>query len=144
MGWVGVLWVLELGLGCNIVLMSNENLNQENLCGYVNQYIFSGCAKEEAIQELRIKYNKDPALLTDVIHALQKNMESSLDLHKRRLLGSLPKSRDEFDPWSLLMKLDVGNMITVLDSNKDISVNWKEFDMKKFLGDGLLKVLLTY
>ena len=70
MGWVGVLWVLELGLGCNIVLMSNENLNQENLCGYVNQYIFLGRAKEEAIQELRIKYNKDPALLADVINDL--------------------------------------------------------------------------
>ena len=81
-----VLWVLELGLGCNIVLMSNENLNQENLCGYVNQYIFSDRAKEEAIQELRIKYDKDPDLLADVIHALPVKMESSLDLHKRRLL----------------------------------------------------------
>ena len=87
----------------------------------------------QAIKELRIKYDKDPALLADVINALPVKMESSLDLHKRRLLGSLPKSRDEFDPWSLLMKLDGGNKITVLPAN------WKEFDMKEFLGDGVAK-----
>ena len=61
-------------------------------------------------------------------------MESTLNLHKSRILGSLPKSRDDFDPLSLLSKLDGGEKIVVCDSNTDLPRNWREISLKEAFG----------
>ena len=61
-------------------------------------------------------------------------MESTLNLHKNRILGSLPKSRDDFDPSSLLSKLDGGEKIVVCDSNTDLPRNWRDIDLKEAFG----------
>ena len=61
-------------------------------------------------------------------------MESTLHNHRNKLLGTLPKSRDEFDPLSLLSKLEGGEKILVLDSNKDLSKDWRTMDMMEAFG----------
>ena len=61
-------------------------------------------------------------------------MESTLNLHKNRILGSLPKSCDDFDPSSLLSKLDGGEKIVVCDSNTDMPRNWRDVDLNEAFG----------
>ena len=83
---------------------------------------------------MSLKYAHDPVLLAGIMSALPKKMESSLNLHKSRLLGSLPKSRDDFDPRLLLSKMEGGEKIIVLDSNKDLPSNWRSQDLKDVAG----------
>ena len=46
----------------------------------------------------------------------------------------MPKSRDEFDPTPLLAKLEGGKKILVMDSKKDLPVNWRRIDLKESYG----------
>jgi hypothetical protein len=48
------------------------------------------------LAEIKLKFEHDNA---DILSALPKRMESSLNLHKNRLLGSLPKNRQDFNPF---------------------------------------------
>ena len=102
---------------------------------FLSQYLFLGRARDTILKDVNLDYEKDPALLADIISALPKKMESTLNLHKSRILGSLPKSRDEFDPLSLLTKLDGGDKVMVCDSNRDLPKNWKEMDIKEAFGN---------
>ena len=83
------------------------------------------------LKDVHLVYEKDPGLLAEILSALPKKMESTLNLHRSRILGSLPKTRDEFAPASLLSKLDGGEKIIVCDSNVDLPVNWKTLDLKE-------------
>ena len=49
-----------------------------------------------------------------------------LRLVRNRLLGNVPKGRDDFAPETLLNKIKGGEKILVLDSNKDLPNNWRE------------------
>ena len=73
-------------------------------------------------------------LLSGIMSALPKKMESTLNLHKSRLLGSLPKERDDFDPLPLLTRMEGGEKILVLDSKKDLPSDWRSRDMKDVAG----------
>ena len=84
--------------------------------------------------EARIKYKKDHILLTEIISAMPKRVESTLALHRNKILGTLPKSRDDLDPVCLLSKHEGGETILVLDSNKDLPTNWKQIDLRKEFG----------
>ena len=66
--------------------------------------------------------------------ALPKRMESTLNLYKNRLLGTMPRSRNEFDPHPLLSKIDAGEKTIVLDSLTDLPANWQSVNMKEFAG----------
>ena len=83
---------------------------------------------------MSLKYAHDPVLLAGIMSALPKKMESSLNLHKSRLLGTLPKSRDDFDPRLLLSKMEGGEKIIVLDTNKDLPSDWRSQDLKEVAG----------
>ena len=100
----------------------------------INSVLYSGRAKEAVLKDIYLEYENDPGLLAEIVSALPKKMESTLNLYKNRILGSLPKSRDDFDPSSLLSKLDGGDKIVVCDSNTDLPQNWKEIDMKEAFG----------
>ena len=50
------------------------------------------------------------------------------------MLGSLPTSRDDFDPTSLLGKMEGGEKIIFMDSNKDLPKDWKTIDLKETFG----------
>ena len=97
-------------------------------------YQYLGRARDSILREVNLKYEKDPSLLAEIISALPKKMESTLNQHKNRLLGSLPKTLDDFDPSSLIAKLEGGDKILVMDSNRDLPENWKDIDMKETFG----------
>ena len=101
---------------------------------FLISFMFLGRARDSVMKEVNLEFENDPSLLADIVSALPKKMESTLNLHKNRLLGSLPKTMDDFDPTSLLSKLDGGSKIIVLDSNKDLPENWKYVDLKKTFG----------
>ena len=84
--------------------------------------------------EANIKYGSDPGLLAEIVSAFPRSIESTLNLHKNKILGSLPTSRDDFDPTSLLQKLDGGEKVLFLDSNRDLPHDWKTIDLKKSFG----------
>ena len=84
--------------------------------------------------EIKLKFEHDKALLADILSALPKRMESSLNLHKNRLLGSLPKNREDFNPFQLLSKLSGGEKVIVLDSSKDLPPNWRNINMVERFG----------
>ena len=50
------------------------------------------------------------------------------------MLGSLPTSRDDFDPTALLGKMEEGEKIIFMDSNKDLPKDWKTIDLKETFG----------
>ena len=85
------------------------------------------------MKDVHLEYEKDPCLLAEIISALPMKMESTLNLHRSRLLGSLPKTRDEFDPASLLSKLDGGEKVLVCDSNVDLPKDWMDVDLRAFV-----------
>ena len=84
--------------------------------------------------EANVMYDNDPGLLTEVISAFPKRIESTLNLYKNKMLGSLPTSRDDFDPTSLLGKMEGGEKIVFMDSNKDLPKDWKTIDLKETFG----------
>ena len=84
-----------------------------------------GHAKDKILNELSLKYADDPVLLSGILSALPKRMESTLNMYKNRLLGTLPKTRDEFDLHPLLARVDGGEKIIVLDSYVDLPFNYK-------------------
>ena len=84
--------------------------------------------------EASLKYDKDPQLLLDIISAIPKRVDNTLTLHRNKLLGNVPKSRDEFDPSSLLSKMAGGDKILVLDSKKDLPANWRDIDLQERYG----------
>ena len=49
-------------------------------------YQYLGRARDSILREVNLKYEKDPSLLAEIISALPKKMESSLNQHKNRLL----------------------------------------------------------
>ena len=71
----------------------------------------------------------DPDLLSDVLSALSKKIQSGMNLHRSNILGKVPKHRDDFDPSSLLQKLEGGSKVIVKDSNKDLPANWWKMDL---------------
>ena len=83
------------------------------------------------LKDVHLEYEKDPGLLAEILSALPKKMESTLNLHRSRILGNLPKTRDEFTPASLLSKLEGGDKILLCDSNVDLPNDWKNLDMKQ-------------
>ena len=83
---------------------------------------------------MSLKYAQDPTLLAGIMSSLPKRMESSLNLQKSRLLGNLPKTRDEFDPLPLLSRLEGGEKVLVLDSKKDLPSDWRSMDLKEVAG----------
>jgi hypothetical protein len=93
--------------------------------------------------EANLEYEKDPVLLAEIVSAFPKRIESTLNLHKSKILGSLPTSRDDFDPTSLLAKLEGGEKILFMDSNKDLPMNWKTIDMKEAFGCSNVEVADT-
>ena len=84
--------------------------------------------------EANVLYSDDPGLLTEVISAFPKRIESTLNLYKSKLLGSLPTSRDDFDPTTLLGKMEGGDKVIFMDSNKDLPKDWKTIDLKETFG----------
>ena len=84
--------------------------------------------------EASLKYEKDPQLLLDIISAVPKRVDNTLTLHRNKLLGNVPKRRDEFDPTSLLSKMDGGEKILVLDSLTDLPANWRDIDLRERYG----------
>ena len=66
--------------------------------------------------------------------------ESSLNLHKSKLLGVMPKSKDDFNSVPLLSmsKLDGGDQVVFLDTNVDLPDNWRDIDMIEEFGIGHL------
>ena len=59
-----------------------------------------------------LKYNDDPQLLLDIISAMPKRVDNTLTLYRNKLLGNIPKTREEFDPTLLLSKVEGGEFLT--------------------------------
>ena len=86
------------------------------------------------MHEVSVEYAHAPVLLGGIMSALPKRMESTLNLHKNRLLGTMPRSRNELDPNPLLSKIDASEKTIVLNSLTDLPVNWQSVTMKEFAG----------
>ena len=93
-----------------------------------------GHAKDKILNELSLKYADDPVLLSGILSALPKRMESTLNMYKNRLLGTLPKTRDDFDAHPLLARVDGGEKTIVIDSNVDLPSNWQSMNLKELSG----------
>lgn len=64
---------------------------------------------------------------------MPKNYRSTLNAFKRKLHGSIPKERDDFEPSTILGKIEHGEKVLVLDSNTDLPDNWKDINLREFL-----------
>ena len=96
--------------------------------------MFIARAKDTIMIETSLKYANDPQLLLDIISAMPKRVDNTLTAHRNKILGNVPKHRDDFVPETLLAKIDGGNKIIVMDSSKDLPSNWRNIDMRKKYG----------
>ena len=78
---------------------------------------------------MAVEYQDDPDLLSDILSALSKRIQSGMNLHRSKLLGNVPKDRDDFDPYMLLNKLEGGSKVIVKNSKKDLPSNWWKLDL---------------
>ena len=69
------------------------------------------------------------SLIADVLEALPIKVENTLFNFRTKLLGKVPRTRDEYDPTTFLHTLSGGEKITVLDS-KDLPEKWTEYNIK--------------
>ena len=93
-----------------------------------------GRAKDKIMVETNLKHRDDPQLLLDIVSSMPKRVDSTLTAYRNKLLGNIPKHRDDFKPESLLSRMEGGDKILVMDSSKDLPSNWQELDMKKEFG----------
>ena len=97
-------------------------------------YTVLGQAVNAVKNALNVQYDHDPDLLSDIISALPKRIESGLNLHRTSILGKVPRTREDFDPRMLLDKVEGGGKVIVLDSNTDLPTNWHDIDLKAKYG----------
>ena len=83
---------------------------------------------------MNVELQDDPDLLSDVLSALSKRIQSGMNLYRSNILGKVPKDRDEFEPRTLLRKLEGGSKVLVLDSNTDLPRDWDILDLKEKYG----------
>ena len=84
--------------------------------------------------EASLKFAEDPQLLLDIVSAMPKRVDNTLTSYRNKILGNVPKTRDEFDPASLLNKMEGGDKILVLDSHKDLPKDWRNIDLREKYG----------
>ena len=96
--------------------------------------ILTGRAKDKVMVETNLKYSKDPQLLLDIVSAMPKRVDNTLTLYRNKILGNVPTHRNEFDPESLLTRMEGGEKILVMDSLKDLPANWRTIDLKEEYG----------
>ena len=77
------------------------------------------------------KYDRE--LRAEIIGYLAKRITSTLNKHRNKILGSMPVSRDEYNPSSILSLVSNGDQIICLDSNTDLDPNWREQELSDFL-----------
>ena len=93
-----------------------------------------GRAKDKVMVETNLKYRKDPQLLLDIVSAMPRRVDNTLNTHRTKILGNIPKHRDEFQPETLLRRMDGGENIVVMDSLKDLPPRWRLMDVRKECG----------
>ena len=81
------------------------------------------------------------ALIANVLEALPIKVKNTLFNFRTKLLGKVPRTRDEYDPTTFLHTLSGGEKITVLDS-RDLPEKWTEYNIKD-LTVPLLQWLMT-
>ena len=81
------------------------------------------------------------ALIANVLEALPIKVENTLFNFRTKLLGKVPRTRDEYDPTTFLHTLSGWDKITVLDS-RDLPEKWTEYNIKD-LTVPLLQWLMT-
>ena len=66
---------------------------------------------------------------------MPKNYRCTLNAFRRKLHGLIPKELDDFDPSIILGKIEHGEKVLILDSNKDLPENWKDIQLSEYLPD---------
>ena len=84
--------------------------------------------------EANLKYGHDPQLLLDIVSAMPKRVDNTLTSYRNKILGNIPKDRNEFNPDTLLNKMEGGQKIVVMDSMKDLPDNWRDIDVREKYG----------
>ena len=97
-------------------------------------FSLSGQIKDKVLIDLNVRLTDDATLLSDVISALPVRVESTLNQFRTKLLGSLPATRDDFDPMILLGRMEGGEKIITMDSLKDLPQDWHKEDLRSALG----------
>ena len=66
---------------------------------------------------------------------MPKNYQCTLNAFRRKLHGLIPKELDDFDQSIILGKIEHGEKVLILDSNKDLPENWKDIQLSEYLPD---------
>ena len=86
--------------------------------------------------ETNLKYARDPQLLLDIVSAMPRRVDNTLNTHRTKILGNFPKHRDEFQPETLLRRMEGGGNILVMDSKTDLPPRWRVMDVRREYGGG--------
>ena len=88
-------------------------------------------AKKAIIAKYASEYSTtDPALWDDILAELGNLSPDTIERRLRRVrekvLGKVPKTREEFDPDLVFKKIAGGEKIITVDSSRDLPENWRE------------------
>ena len=95
-------------------------------------FILSGpMAKRVMLEETKV-FDHNKPLKREILNSFPLNYLQTLYSHRRKIIGALPSSRDDFNPQKVLESFEFGKSVLVLDSN-NLPEKWWEISLTSLI-----------
>ena len=88
-------------------------------------------AKRVMLEETKV-YDQNTALKREILNSFPPNYIQTLYSHRRKIIGALPATREDFHPQKILESFEFGQSVLVLDSN-DLPDNWWKISLTELI-----------
>ena len=88
-------------------------------------------AKRVLLEETKV-FDHNKPLKREVLNSFPPNYIQTLYSHRRKLIGALPASREDFNPTQVLQTLEFGTEVVCLDSN-NLPNKWWEIQLTSLI-----------
>ena len=90
----------------------------------------TGQARDKILREELHEKIQDECLKTSVLAALPLRVENTLTTFRNSLIGSVPHTREQYDPHRVLQSITGGSTVLCLDS-ENLPSDWKDIDLNE-------------
>ena len=90
----------------------------------------TGQARDKILREELHEKIHDECLKTSVLAALPLRVENTLTTYRNSLIGSVPHTREQYDPHRVLQSITGGSKLLCLDS-QNLPPEWREMNLNE-------------
>ena len=90
----------------------------------------TGQSRDKILREELHEKIQDEGLKTSVLAALPLRVENTLTNYRNSIIGSVPHTREQYDPHRVLQSISGGSTVLCLDS-QNLPPDWKEIDLNE-------------